>query len=301
MAPAHPPEVPRNNTHQEENRRRDIRSIRPARESSKDPRPANKVPKARPRSISLLKRNRGTPDELLHVNRSAGNHRTGDTSSGKSTRGCTNLVPGPSAHRSRLSIRSSDADLGGNPSIRDPSTGTLRLQAWCVAVPWLKHPWLNSSWHATRPNFKRLNVVTRRALSPPSPAGIIDWVSECFQGRNTEGYVDVDTRRPFTWFTASSSVNPLFHFHSVGGRYVVLCFFGSSADPASRRVLDDAMAGQSHFDVENACFCGVRTDPDDQRLDRVGWHHPGMIIFWDFDLAISRLYGASRPEGQVGL
>jgi peroxiredoxin/predicted 2-oxoglutarate/Fe(II)-dependent dioxygenase YbiX len=105
---------------------------------------------------------------------------------------------------------------------------------------------------------------------------------------------------PAPWFTAKSTVNPLFQFHSLGGRYVVLCFFGSAANPACRRVLDDAIQNQARFDVENACFLGVTTDPTDEQNQRVAAGYPGMIFFWDFDQTISRLYGAVASDGTPG-
>lgn len=106
---------------------------------------------------------------------------------------------------------------------------------------------------------------------------------------------------PAPWFTASSTVNPLFRFHSVAGRYAALCFFGSAANHASRRILDDTFRSHDRFDGRNACFLGVSTDPDDRQVNRVGRRYPGIIFFWDFDRAISRLFGASPREGSADL
>jgi peroxiredoxin len=103
---------------------------------------------------------------------------------------------------------------------------------------------------------------------------------------------------PAPWFTARTTVNPTFHFDSAAGRYVALCFFGSAADPAARRVLDDVARHRDRFDVENLYFFGVSTDPDDERLGRVGQGWNGAVYAWDFDRAVSRLYGAAPPEGE---
>jgi peroxiredoxin len=102
---------------------------------------------------------------------------------------------------------------------------------------------------------------------------------------------------PAPWFTARSTVNPAYHFDTVAGRYVVLCFFGSAGDPSVRRVLDDIERGRSRFDITNACFFGVSTDPDDERLGRFRHDWTGVIYVWDFDRAVSRLYGAAPPDG----
>src|SRR5215211_6773921 len=98
---------------------------------------------------------------------------------------------------------------------------------------------------------------------------------------------------PAPWFVAASTNNPHFNFSSMGGRYVVLCFFESAARADSRRILDDVLASRAAFDDNNACFFGVSTDPDDQRLERVREHIPGIRFFWDFDQSVSRSYGAS--------
>jgi peroxiredoxin len=102
---------------------------------------------------------------------------------------------------------------------------------------------------------------------------------------------------PAPYFTANCTTNPAFHFDSVAGRSVVLCFFGSAADPAARRVLDDLLREPGRFDDERVCFFGVSTDPDDERLGRVRERVPGVRFFWDFDRAVSRLYGAEHPGG----
>jgi len=100
---------------------------------------------------------------------------------------------------------------------------------------------------------------------------------------------------PAPWFEARSPVNPRFHFDTVAGRYMVLCFFGSAAEPASRRILDDMLQLRSVFDDENVCFFGVSIDPEDERSGRVQEMLPGIHLFWDFDRNVSRLYGAAAP------
>src|SRR5262249_56458087 len=87
-------------------------------------------------------------------------------------------------------------------------------------------------------------------------------------------------------------VNPRFQFSTIAGRYVVLCFFASAAEPASRRVLDDILQHRARFDDETCCFFGVSTDPGDEQEERVKEIRPGIHLFWDFDRRISRLFGA---------
>ncbi|MGB0956491.1 MAG: 2OG-Fe(II) oxygenase [Panacagrimonas sp.] len=94
------------------------------------------------------------------------------------------------------------------------------------------------------------------------------------------------------WFKARTSANPSFTFDTVGGRYVVLCFFGSAAREDSAAVLRGIEQNSAVFDDRNACFFGVSTDPDDEARNRVADAIPGRRFFWDFDRAVSRLYGA---------
>lgn len=101
---------------------------------------------------------------------------------------------------------------------------------------------------------------------------------------------------PAPWFSVRSSVSPSHLFDLAAGQYVVLCFFGSAAHPAGRRVLDDVQKCQDRLAAMNAGFCGVSGDPDDERLGRTR-PGPRTVFFWDFDLAVSRLYGAAVADG----
>jgi peroxiredoxin/predicted 2-oxoglutarate/Fe(II)-dependent dioxygenase YbiX len=105
---------------------------------------------------------------------------------------------------------------------------------------------------------------------------------------------------PAPWFVCRSPVNPQFHFDSVAGRYVVLCFFGSAADPGSRRVLDDVFSSRHVFDDENVCFFGVSIDPEDEAKSRVENVIPGVRFFWDFDRSVSRMFGAALDTDGEG-
>jgi len=100
---------------------------------------------------------------------------------------------------------------------------------------------------------------------------------------------------PAPWFAARSAVNPKFHFETIAGRYVVLCFFGSAADPAAE-ALDGFVRLRAAFDDANASFFGVSNDPGDERDARVRNLVPGMRFFWDFDREVARLYGAVAPD-----
>jgi len=97
---------------------------------------------------------------------------------------------------------------------------------------------------------------------------------------------------PAPWFTVRSSNNPRFHIDTAAGRYIVLCFLGSAAEPAAGRVLQDVARFRGMFDDEQASFFAVSVDPEDERVGRLRQSLPGIRVFWDFDRAVSRLYGA---------
>jgi predicted 2-oxoglutarate/Fe(II)-dependent dioxygenase YbiX len=58
------------------------------------------------------------------------------------------------------------------------------------------------------------------------------------------------------------------------------------------------LANRSRFDDTRACFFGVSLDPADEAQERVKASMPGLRYFWDFDTAVSRLYGAVPKDPQ---
>ncbi|MFQ3618130.1 MAG: redoxin domain-containing protein [Cyanobacteriota bacterium] len=96
---------------------------------------------------------------------------------------------------------------------------------------------------------------------------------------------------PAPWFTAPSTSNPRYHFDSVAGRYVVLCFFASASVPVSQQVLKLLFQHRAIFNDSHCCFFGVSIDPQDQAQARVQESIPGIRFFWDFDQSVSRQYG----------
>src|SRR5262245_25211245 len=97
---------------------------------------------------------------------------------------------------------------------------------------------------------------------------------------------------PAPWFQARATTRAEFTLDTVGGRYVVLCFFATAADARGRSAVAAALAAKDLFDDETASFFGVSVDPEDESRRRVAGRLPGLRFFWDFDGAVSRLYGA---------
>lgn len=101
---------------------------------------------------------------------------------------------------------------------------------------------------------------------------------------------------PAPWFIARSTSNERYHFHTVAGRCVVLCFLGSAGQPYSKAVADHFHRQRALFDDSYASFFGVSVDPTDEAQARLRQAIPGFRYFWDFDHGISRRYGVERDN-----
>ena len=93
-------------------------------------------------------------------------------------------------------------------------------------------------------------------------------------------------------FVVRSSNSPRFHFNTVAGRYIVLCFYGSASIARSFRAQSHICRYTGLFNDTVAAFFGVSIDPADEAQARVQERVPGFRYFWDFDGVVSRLYGA---------
>jgi len=101
-------------------------------------------------------------------------------------------------------------------------------------------------------------------------------------------------------FRQACTSNPDYHFNTVGGRYVVLCFFGTSGDEKGRAMLKIIDEHRTLFDDSHVAFFGVSIDPNDEKEQRIRESLPGIRHFWDFDGSVSRLYGAVPTDALQG-
>lgn len=116
-------------------------------------------------------------------------------------------------------------------------------------------------------------------------------------------YVRLTPGDPAPWFRQRSIGNPAFHLDTVAGRYIVLCFFGSAADPRTKMAFQAVEAHRTLFDDARACFFGVSIDASDESRQRLRDKMPGVRFLWDFDRSVSRQYGAvtrdAREDGPI--
>lgn len=102
---------------------------------------------------------------------------------------------------------------------------------------------------------------------------------------------------PAPWFVCRTGSRERFEFCVAGGRYVVLSFIRSAADPHSAAYLAGIVANRERFDDGFASFFAVSTDPADESEGRLADLIPGIRVFWDFDRAVSEQYGVIAPDG----
>jgi predicted 2-oxoglutarate/Fe(II)-dependent dioxygenase YbiX len=79
-----------------------------------------------------------------------------------------------------------------------------------------------------------------------------------------------------------------------------LCFLASAGDQRSRSALEAIKANRALLDDARACLFGVTVDPTDQQQGRIKEDLPGIRFFWDFDLKVSKLYGAAPRDAAEG-
>lgn len=105
---------------------------------------------------------------------------------------------------------------------------------------------------------------------------------------------------PAPWFKTPSLVNPNFVIDTVGGRYIVLCFLGTMARPEVQSAWNAMVGARALFDGVRIVLFGVTIDPEDERQSRVKDDVPGIRFLLDYNLSVSRLYGAAEPQSGTG-
>jgi predicted 2-oxoglutarate/Fe(II)-dependent dioxygenase YbiX/peroxiredoxin len=88
------------------------------------------------------------------------------------------------------------------------------------------------------------------------------------------------------------SGSPTYAFDTVGGRHVLMLFFGSTDFPPVAEALALVQRERDLFDDYQACFFGVTINPADVRRGRIEQQLPGIRYFLDYDRAVSGRYGA---------
>jgi peroxiredoxin len=98
---------------------------------------------------------------------------------------------------------------------------------------------------------------------------------------------------PAPFFAAATDGIERYSLDVVAGRWIVLMFFGTAGQQESAEGLARALERRDLFDGPNAAFFGVSIDPADRAQRGLANSDPGVRFFWDFDLAVTRLWGVA--------
>lgn len=105
---------------------------------------------------------------------------------------------------------------------------------------------------------------------------------------------------PAPTFFQATNANERFAFDTAAGRWLVLAFLGTGGDSHGEAAVATAHALGDVFDDARAAFFGITCDRVDRDTGRLADRVPGIRYFWDFDLRVSRLYGALPREAVEG-
>jgi len=105
---------------------------------------------------------------------------------------------------------------------------------------------------------------------------------------------------PAPMFKQRSATNPRFVFDTVGGRYILLAFIGSTSEPMGAAAAKAFESLVPMFDPARLIGFTVSADPRDEAEERLKPNQPRTNVFWDFDLAVAREYGAAAMDPEAG-
>ena len=104
---------------------------------------------------------------------------------------------------------------------------------------------------------------------------------------------------PVPLFTARTLTGGSFDLHVAAGRWIVLCFLGSPAEPRAHQELAELLSEAHRFDEDRLIFQGVLTAPPDDPAPFVACQTGALSFLADYDGAISRAYGAAEMPRTV--
>jgi len=98
-------------------------------------------------------------------------------------------------------------------------------------------------------------------------------------------------------FKGNSPRNPSFSFSSLGGRPIVLMFFGSMRRPGSAAIVKKMQTIAEAYKDKGFIVCAICADPDDKAQERID-ERTTFIVFWDFDGEIANQFGIPHTAPQ---
>jgi len=104
---------------------------------------------------------------------------------------------------------------------------------------------------------------------------------------------------PVPWFSARTLTGASFDLHVAAGRWIVLCFLGSPADPRAHHELSELLTEAHRFDEDRLVFYGVFSAPPADPAGYVNCASGALSFFADYDGALSRAFGAADTPRTV--
>jgi len=106
---------------------------------------------------------------------------------------------------------------------------------------------------------------------------------------------------PVPWFSARTISGTAVELQVNAGRWIVLCFLGSLADPRTSEALAVLLAEQHRFDEDRLLVYAVLSEPPAE-IDRLAAiSRPAFSFLADYDGSLSRAYGAWRSPRSIVL
>jgi predicted 2-oxoglutarate/Fe(II)-dependent dioxygenase YbiX/peroxiredoxin len=101
---------------------------------------------------------------------------------------------------------------------------------------------------------------------------------------------------PAPWFALTNG-NPgeRIAFDEMGGRYIVLFFFGSAGQPEMAKTWETLERNSDVFDGKRALLMGISNDPSDFQQPRIRLRFPGKIVGLDAGSYVAKFYGLIDP------
>jgi predicted 2-oxoglutarate/Fe(II)-dependent dioxygenase YbiX/peroxiredoxin len=106
---------------------------------------------------------------------------------------------------------------------------------------------------------------------------------------------------PVPWFGAPLVGEGSFNLQVAAGRWIVLSFLGSPANPRVQQELSLLLRDKQLFDADRLVFYGVLTAPPDDPAEYRNLSTSAVSFLADYDGAISRCYGAADKPRTIVL
>ena len=120
-------------------------------------------------------------------------------------------------------------------------------------------------------------------------------------GITDTGATGITLGDPVPWFGAPLVGEGSFNLQVAAGRWVVLSFLGSPANPKANDELNELLRDRQLFDADRTVFYGVFTAPPKDPTHYVALSTSSVSFIADYDGAISRSFGATAMPRTIVL